>query len=76
MNKQYDFIYLTNTPSFYKARLCEELAKKHSVLLVLYGYGAEAVNTRPPAMRTALTTSFCMRETRGKETRPLSCSGF
>ena len=67
MNKQYDFIYLTNTPSFYKARLCEELAKKHSVLLVLYGF---------PAMRTALTTSFCMRETRGKETRPLSCSGF
>lgn len=46
MNKQYDFIYLTNTPSFYKVRLCEELAKKHSVLLVLYGYGAEAVNTR------------------------------
>ena len=37
MNKQYDFIYLTNTPSFYKVRLCEELAKKHSVLLVLYG---------------------------------------
>ena len=31
MNKQYDFIYLTNTPSFYKARLCEELAKKHAI---------------------------------------------
>ncbi len=45
MNKKYyDFVYLTNTPSFYKLNLCEEIAKKHSLLLVLYGYGAEAVN--------------------------------
>lgn len=45
MNKRYyDFIYLTNTPSFYKLNLCDEIAKKHSLLLVLYGYGAEAVN--------------------------------
>lgn len=75
MNKQYDFIYLTNTPSFYKVRLCEELAKKHSVLLVLYGYGAEAVNTRLSGNEEVLTTSFCMREMREKETRLLSCSG-
>lgn len=42
--KQYDFVYLTNTPSFYKLNLCNELAKTYRVLLVLYGYGAEAVN--------------------------------
>ena len=44
MEKQYDFVYLTNTPSFYKLNLCNEIAKKHSLLLVLYGYGNEAVN--------------------------------
>ena len=42
--KSYDFIYLTNTPSFYKLNLCNEIAKEHSLLLVLYGYGSEAVN--------------------------------
>lgn len=44
MKKEYDFVYLTNTPSFYKINLCNEIAKTHSLLLVLYGYGAEAVN--------------------------------
>lgn len=43
--KHYNFIYLTNTPSFYKVNLCNEIAKTHSLLLVLYGYGSEAVNT-------------------------------
>ncbi len=42
--KEYDFVYLTNTPSFYKVNLCNEIAKTHSLLLVLYGYGDEAVN--------------------------------
>lgn len=45
MLKYYDFVYLTNTPSFYKLNLCNEIAKTRSVLLVLYGYGSEAVNT-------------------------------
>lgn len=45
MKKQYDFVFLTNTPSFYKINLCNRIALTHSVLLVLYGYGAEAVNT-------------------------------
>lgn len=44
MKKHYNFVYLTNTPSFYKVNLCNEIAKTHSVLLVLYGYGSEAVN--------------------------------
>lgn len=44
MKKEYDFVFLTNTPSFYKLNLCNEIAKTHSLLLVLYGYGAEAVN--------------------------------
>ena len=44
MSKSYDFVYLTNTPSFYKLNLCDEITKTHSLLLVLYGYGAEAVN--------------------------------
>lgn len=44
MNTHYDFVYLTNTPSFYKLNLCNEIAKTHSLLLVLYGYGSEAVN--------------------------------
>ncbi|MBR3615774.1 MAG: glycosyltransferase family 4 protein [Bacteroidaceae bacterium] len=43
-NKHYNFVYLTNTPSFYKVNLCNEIAKTHSLLLVLYGYGSEAVN--------------------------------
>lgn len=43
--KHYNFVYLTNTPSFYKVNLCNEIAKHHSLLLVLYGYGSEAVNT-------------------------------
>lgn len=45
MKKKYDFVYLTNTPSFYKLNLCNEIAKTNSLLLVLYGYGSEAVNT-------------------------------
>ena len=44
MKKEYDFVYLTNTPSFYKLNLCNEIAQTHSLLLVLYGYGSEAVN--------------------------------
>lgn len=46
-NKSYDIVYLTNTPSFYKLRLCEAIAcRGMSLLLVLYGYGSEAVNTQ------------------------------
>lgn len=45
MGKKYDFVYLTNTPSFYKLNLCNEIACTNSLLLVLYGYGSEAVNT-------------------------------
>lgn len=45
MKTEYDFIFLTNTPSFYKINLCNQIAKTHSLLLVLYGYGEEAVNT-------------------------------
>lgn len=44
MKTRYDLVYLTNTPSFYKLNLCNEIAKTHSLLLVLYGYGSEAVN--------------------------------
>lgn len=51
MKRQYDFVYLTNTPSFYKLNLCNEIAKTHRLLLVLYGYGAEAVNTEMEASR-------------------------
>ena len=45
MKKIYDIVFLSNTPSFYKINLCNEIGKKRSVLLVLYGYGDEAVNT-------------------------------
>lgn len=46
LKSHYDFVYLTNTPSFYKLNLCNEICRKgHSVLIVLYGYGSEAVNT-------------------------------
>lgn len=47
MKKEYDIVYLTNTPSFYKLNLCQALAGRGvKLLLVLYGYGAEAVNTQ------------------------------
>lgn len=45
MRNEYDFVYLTNTPSFYKLNLCNEIARTHSLLIVLLGYGSEAVNT-------------------------------
>ncbi len=44
MQNNYDIIYLTNTPSFYKVNLCNEVGKHCKFLLVLYGYGKEAVN--------------------------------
>ncbi|EGJ99153.1 glycosyltransferase [Dysgonomonas gadei] len=44
MKRKYDFVYLTNTPSFYKLNLCNEIAGSHTLLLVLYGYDTEAVN--------------------------------
>ncbi len=44
MKNSYDIIYLTNTPSFYKVNLCHEVGKQCKLLLVLYGYGKEAVN--------------------------------
>ena len=46
MKCKYDFVFLTNTPSFYKINLCNQIALTHTVLLVLYGYGSEAVNTQ------------------------------
>lgn len=43
----YDIVYLTNTPSFYKLNLCEAISRRGvKILIVLYGYGAEAVNTQ------------------------------
>lgn len=42
--KKYDIVYLSNTPSFYKIKLCNEIAKKHSLLLVLQGKTPQAVN--------------------------------
>lgn len=45
MKKEYDFVFLSNTPSFYKLNLCEAIAKQgFRLLLVLYGYGSDAVN--------------------------------
>lgn len=44
MKRDYDIVYLTNTPSFYKINLCNEIGKYRKLLLVLYGYGDEAVN--------------------------------
>ena len=44
MEKMYDFVYLTNTPSFYKINLCNKISANSKLLLVLYGYGNEAVN--------------------------------
>lgn len=45
MKKSYDLVYLTNTPSFYKLNLCNEICRRgKSLLLVFYGYGSEAVN--------------------------------
>lgn len=47
MKDTYDLVYLTNTPSFYKLNLCQEICRKDkTILLVLYGYGSEAVNSK------------------------------
>lgn len=45
MKHYYDIIFLSNTPSFYKVNLCNEIGKKRKLLLVLLGYGDEAVNS-------------------------------
>lgn len=43
--KSYDFVFLTNTPSFYKLNLCSQIAATGIKLLVIFnGYGSEAVN--------------------------------
>lgn len=44
-SRTYDYVYLTNTPSFYKLNLCDKLGEAGlKGLLVFYGYGGEAVN--------------------------------
>lgn len=42
--REYEVVYLTNTPSFYKLKLMEEVGRRCRALVVFYGYGAEAVN--------------------------------
>lgn len=44
MEEKYDFVYLTNSPSFYKLNLFNEIGKNASILLVFYGYDSQAVN--------------------------------
>lgn len=45
IKSKYDYVYLTNTPSFYKLNLCDALGKDGvKGLVVFYGYGSEAVN--------------------------------
>lgn len=44
VKKKYDYVFLTNTPSFYKLNLFNEIAKERSVLLVFLGYSSQAVN--------------------------------
>lgn len=45
IERPYDFVYLTNTPSFYKLKLCQQIvAGGKKVLLVFYGYDSAAVN--------------------------------
>lgn len=45
IERPYDLVYLTNTPSFYKLNLCREIARRGVKLLVVFnGIGSEAVN--------------------------------
>lgn len=45
--KHYDYVYLTNTPSFYKVELLDALQRQGlKGLAVYYGYGSEAVNRK------------------------------
>lgn len=46
MKQKYDFVFLTNTPSFYKINLCREIAKEASILIIFLGYASEAVNVK------------------------------
>ncbi|MDE5810768.1 MAG: glycosyltransferase family 4 protein [Muribaculaceae bacterium] len=48
MKENFDYVFLTNTPSFYKVNLCRALAKRGlKGLVVFYGFGREAVNVEP-----------------------------
>ncbi len=44
MRKHYDIVHLTNTPSFYKINLCNEIAKHCSMLVVFTGIRSKTVN--------------------------------
>lgn len=47
IERPYDFVYLTNTPSFYKLKLCQQIAAGgKKVLLIFYGYDSAAVNIK------------------------------
>lgn len=64
MKRDYDIVYLTNTPSFYKLNLCEAIAKRGvRIMLVLYGYGAEAVNRQMEHGEWSFDYHFCMKAT-------------
>lgn len=48
MKESFDYVFLTNTPSFYKVNLCRALAERGlKGLVVFYGFGREAVNVVP-----------------------------
>lgn len=44
MRKHYDIVHLTNTPSFYKVNLCNEIAGHCSMLVVFTGIRSKTVN--------------------------------
>lgn len=47
IERPYDYVYLTNTPSFYKLQLCRQIVSSgKKVLLVFYGYDSAAVNIK------------------------------
>nr|WP_297165206.1 glycosyltransferase [uncultured Dysgonomonas sp.] len=42
--KKYDFLYLTNSPAFYKINLMNEIARQRSVMVIFLGYSKDVVN--------------------------------
>lgn len=44
MRKHYDIVHFTNTPSFYKINLCNEIAKHCSMLVIFLGIRSKTVN--------------------------------
>lgn len=69
MRKEYDIVYLTDTPSFYKVKHFNEVAKSARVLMVFNHYSATAVNADVSSGKLNFDTVFLHRGASGNRNK-------